>query len=307
MNMNIVGTGLSGLVGTRVTKLLSPAFTFTDLSRETGVDITDHAVIEEQIGKAETDWIFHFAAYTNVQEAENQKHEGKESLSYKINVAATTDIAKMCRETGKHLLYISTDYIFDGMKDDYSETDDGNPISYYGQTKYEGELAVRALDDLGLVIRISTPYRAFPVGKIDFMHKILALLKDGKAVTSPTDMWFCPTFIDDIAPVIQTLVGENYSGVVHVPARTPTTPFDAAKAIAKTFSVTHAVIHEGSYASYYENKAKAPKQAKLRHDTIDRLGIPLHSFDEGIAEIFREENPPDGSDSIGVGGEGKNI
>lgn len=287
--MHVVGTGLSGLVGTRVTKLLSTSFTFTDLSRETGIDITDHKVVEEQIGNAQSDWIFHFAAYTNVQEAENQKNEGKESLAYKINVGATKDIADTCRKMRKHLLYISTDYIFDGSKEEYSETDTGNPISYYGQTKYEGEEAVKALGNLGLVLRISTPYRAFPVGKIDFMHKILTFLKEGKTVTSPSDMWFCPTFIDDIAAVIPDLITGSHSGVVHIPAARPITPYQAAVTIAQTFQVPDPHIIEGSYDAYYENKAKAPKQARLRHDTIDKLGLSLHSFDEGIASIFQEE------------------
>jgi dTDP-4-dehydrorhamnose reductase len=288
--MDIIGTGLSGLVGSRVTKLLSSSFTFKDLSKETKVDITDIAMLEEKIGKSSCPWVFHFAAFTDVEGAEKQKNEGSQSTAYKINVKATSDIVGLCRKTGKRLLYISTDYIFDGTQEEYAETDEGNPISFYGKTKYEGEQAVRTLGDMSLVLRISTPYRPFPVGKIDFMHKILSLLKEGKTVTAPSDQWFSPTYIDDLALVIDSLVKNNHSGVVHVPAKIPITPFEAALEIARLYSFPSSLVCAGSYEAYYENRAKAPKQARLRHDTIDRLGLSIHSFGEGIASIFREES-----------------
>ena len=287
--MDILGTGLSGLVGSRVMKLLSPSYTFTDLSHDTGINIMDHAVLAEKINSSKAPWVFHFAAYTNVAEAENQKDQGKDSIAYKLNVDATKDIVDLCQKTGKRLLYISTDYIFDGTHQEYSETDEGNPISFYGKTKYEGELAVRTMGDRSLVLRIATPYRAFPVGKIDFMHKILSLLKDGRSVTSPSDQWFSPTFIDDMAGVIDALVQKNYSGVVHVPARLPLTSFEAASSIARAYSLSPSLVTPCTYDAYYENRAKAPKQARLRHDTIDQLGLAIHSFDEGIASILREE------------------
>ena len=70
------------------------------------------------------------------------------------------------------MLYISTDYVFDGTKDEYTEDDTPNPQGFYAETKCKGEDAVRELGNMGLIIRIANPYRAHPIGKKDFVHKM---------------------------------------------------------------------------------------------------------------------------------------
>lgn len=99
--MNILGTGLSGLVGSRIVELLAAQHTFEDLSLETGVDITDYRSVNSRIESSKAGWVFHFAAYTDVQGAEKEKSLGKESPAWKINVLATENIAQACKKTGK--------------------------------------------------------------------------------------------------------------------------------------------------------------------------------------------------------------
>ena len=287
--MEIIGTGLSGLVGSRVTSLLSPRFTFTDLSKETGIDLLDFSKMREMISASPALWAFHFAAYTDVQQAEAEKAKGKESVSWKVNVGATENIVNICNETGKKLLYISTDYVFDGTKDEYDEDDLSHPISWYGQTKYEGEKLVQTLGDHSLIVRIANPYRSNPVGKMDFVHKMLERMNAGLEIQAPSDQLFCPTYIDDLASGLEKLVSTDAHGIYHVVSATGITPYDAAKELALEFGYKDALITPVSYSQYFSGKALPPKQALLKHDKIDALGVRLHTFDEGLKAVKEQE------------------
>ena len=287
--MDIIGTGLSGLVGSRITQLLSPTFSFTDLSKETGVDLMDFPQVRDLISGSPSPWVFHFAAYTNVQGAEDEKEKGEESVSWQVNVKATKHIVDVCRETGKKLLYISTDYVFDGTKGAYAEEDTPLPISWYGKTKYEGELSVKTLGDQSLIVRIANPYRSHPVGKMDFVHKMLERMKNHGEIQAPSDQTFCPTYIDDLAHALHVLIRENKSGIYHVVSDEALTPYQAAQAVASEFGYTDAVITSVSYDQYFSGKALPPKHAHVKHDKIDALGISLHSFAQGLKEIKNQE------------------
>jgi len=287
--MDIIGTGLSGLVGSRVVSLLSPKYSFTDLSKETGVDLLDFPQVRDIITGSCAPWVFHFAAYTNVQDAEAEKHRDKESISWKINVFGTENVVNICRDTGKKLLYISTDYVFDGTKDQYDEEDRPNPISWYGRTKYEGERLVRALGKESIIIRIANPYRSNPTGKMDFVHKMLERMRNGSEISSPTDQIFTPTYIDDLAIAIDMLVEAHTSGIFHVVSMDGITPYEAAKATATEFGFPDAHIKPVLYDQYFFGKALPPKHALLKHGKIDLYGIGLHTFQEGLHMVKQQE------------------
>ena len=287
--MDIIGTGLSGLVGSRVTALLSERYTFEDLSKETGVDLMDYPRVREMITGSTASWVFHFAAYTNVQAAEEEKEKGTESVSWQVNVEATKNIVDICKDTGKKLLYISTDYVFDGKKDVYEENDTPHPISWYGRTKYEGEVQVQMLGEQSLIVRIANPYRSNPVGKMDFVHKMLERMKSGLAIQAPSDQIFSPTYIDDLAVALDTLVSFNKSGVYHVVSQSGITPYEAAKQIASEFGYADANITSVFYDQYFAGKALPPKQAFIKHDKINTSGVHLHTFCEGLQEIKQQE------------------
>jgi dTDP-4-dehydrorhamnose reductase len=287
--MKIIGTGLSGLVGSRVTELLSPDFTFENLSLETGVNITDKESVTVRLEKSNAPWVFHMAAYTDVQGAEKERSMGEQSAAWNVNVSATTHIADVCKRLHKKLLYIDTDYAFDGIKKIYTEDDVPNPLGWYAKTKSEGAKRVLALGSSGLVIRISNPYRAHPVGKKDFVHKMFERMQAGLAVTAPTDQLFVPTFIDDIASALRVLVKLGASGIYHV-VGSPLSPFDAATSIAEIFGCDPTLVQKTTFAAMFANRAPTPQYAALSNDKIKALGVPMHSFAEGIAEVKKQES-----------------
>jgi dTDP-4-dehydrorhamnose reductase len=279
--MKILGTGLSGLVGSRVTQLLSPEFTFENLSLETGVDITDKESVTKRLEQSDAPWVFHMAAYTNVQNAEKEK-----DIARKVNVDATQHIADVCKKLGKRLLYIDTDYAFDGKKKSYTEEDEPNPLGWYAKTKTEGAKRVLAIG--GLIIRISNPYRANPVGKKDFVHKMMERLQSGQTVTAPPDQLFAPTFIDDIAAALRVLVRLGANGIYHIVGN-PLSPFEAASIIAEVFGYDRTLVTKTTFADMFAGRAPVPQYAALKNDKIKALGVIMHSFDEGVREVKKQE------------------
>lgn len=291
--MKILGTGLSGLVGSRVVELLTPSHSFVNYSLEQGVDITNADDIISRITRqSDAPWVLHLAAYTNVQQAEADEAQGEQSSAWKVNVAATQNIVNACEATGKRLLYVDTDYAFDGSKMNYTEDDEIHPLGYYAKTKSEGARRVLTLGDKGLVIRISNPYRANPVGlpadrhgKKDFVHKMLERMQSGGDIVAPTDQLFVPTFIDDIAVAIDKLLSTEASGIYHVVGSQAISPFDAAKSIARTYGCDDALVKPTTFADYFMGKAPIPQYAVLANDKVTSLGVVMRGFDEGIRAV----------------------
>jgi dTDP-4-dehydrorhamnose reductase len=293
--IKILGTGLSGLVGSRVVELLSGEFSFKNLSLETGVDITNSEQVDSYFKNTDASWVFHFAAYTDVQGAEAQREKGQESSAWKINVTATETIIANCRKRGIKLLYIDTDYAFDGKRRHYSEEDIPNPLGWYAITKYEGAKRVLTMGNESLVVRIANPYRAHPVGlpaqpgKKDFVHKMLERLEAGQPVSAPQDQLFVPTFIDDIAASIQVLIRDNAHGLYHVVGATALSPFEAAVTIADIFGCDKKLITVTTFAQMFQNRAPAPQYAALNNDKILGLGVVMRTFREGLEEVKKQE------------------
>lgn len=283
--MNILGTGLSGLIGTRIVELLSQLFTFQDLSFATGVDIRDKDAVMRKIKESDAPWMFHFAAVTDVDGSEKERALGHKSNSWIVNVEATKTIVEACRVSGKRLLYLSTDFVFDGTKDVYTENDTPNPQGWYAVTKYEAEQYVSSLKEQGLIVRIAFPYCAFNPTKKDFLHRMLEELKSGNIVSSPSDQIFVPTFIDDIALALNNLVNRNAGGIYHVVGTGALSPFEAAQKLAFALGYPKSTVKPTTFARFYQHRSLRPFHANLSNDKITKFGIHMSTFDEGLEAI----------------------
>lgn len=287
MKKQILGTGLSGLVGTRIVELLANEFEFADLSYDTGVDITSRDQVFSKVQTSQAEWILHLAAKADVDGCETDKPLGKNGLAWKINVGGTENIVAAAQKYSKRVLYISTDFVFAGKKDLYSETDTPQPLNWYGQTKFEGEKLVVQYGQ-NIVARIAYPYRAVCKIKKDFIHTILDKLKLGAGIMVLKDHIFTPTLIDDIALAIKRLIVKNASGIFHVVGSTSLTPFAAAQLIAKEFGYAEALITPTSIANYYGGRAKRPYKLRLKNDKIVSLGVPMGTFLDGLKKIKQQ-------------------
>lgn len=284
--MKIIGTGLSGLVGSRVVKLLEPEFQFENLSLETGVDITQKDVVRSIFAASEAPWVFHFAALTDLETAEKERQLGEKSIAWRVNVGGTQNIVEAAAVSGKRVLYLSTDFVFDGKTDPYTEKSTPHPLSWYAVTKYEGEKLVAELKDVGLILRIAFPYEAANLGKSDFVHRIMKGLRSGDRIEAPSDQRITPTYIDDVARVIRILVGNGASGVYHAVGSEALSPYEAAVLIAKTHGLDESKIAPVTWESYYKDRAPRPRQAVLKNEKIASLGLSMIPFSEGIRFVL---------------------
>lgn len=284
-NLKIIGTGLSGLVGSRVVQLLSSQFEFEELGTNTGIDITDEVSVKECISASSAPIILHMAAKTNVDRCEDDKGLGEEGEAWRVNVIGTENIVEAARQTGKKVIYISTDFVFDGSKKEaFTEKDEPNPVNWYGETKYQGEKVLKNGDIEYTIIRIASPYCNVNIGKKDFVHRIMEKLQNGEKITAVTDHFFTPTHIDDIALGLSLLLRRNFNGIYHLSGSEILTPIDAAVKIADVINVKKGLIIPISRDVYFKDRAFRPRNLALKSDKIAKFNLEMRSFAKGIKE-----------------------
>lgn len=282
--MKILGTGLQGLIGSRIVELLSSSYTFENISRTTGVDIRNAEQVRNAIQQSDADIVFHLAAKADVDGCEKDKHLGKAGAAWQINVEGTRNVAKACEQFGKKMIYFSTDFVFDGEKEFYNESDLPSPINWYAQTKYEGEKIVQSLTSPWIISRLAYPYRsAFP--KNDFVRAIKEKLEKGEKVSMVTDHIMTPTFVDDIVYALSCLIEKDTKGIYHVVGSQFISPFEAAVTIADTFGFDKDLIQPTTRANFFLGRAQRPFRLALENDKIRELGVNMRTFEDGLEEV----------------------
>ena len=185
-------TGGSGTLGTELIKK-SDDFNIRFVAPTTDMcDITKFDEVIKSIGSFKGKIVLHAAAMTNVKQIESNPMK-----SIEVNVCGTINIIKACQELNKKLVFVSTDYVFDGEKGNYKTNDPINPISKYAKTKAAAELLVRTVDN-SLIIRTSFFGYSFPYDKAAF------------------DQWSTKDYVDIIAPMVLKEAKSNKTGIVHV-------------------------------------------------------------------------------------------
>ena len=286
----VITIGGSGLIGSRLTELLSKSFVFKDLSRKDGVDITSYQTLKVIENDTEFSFVLLLAAKADVDGCEKDKEMGKKGDAWRINVEGVRNVANACLKANKKLIYISTDFVFDGEntpEGGYSEVDAPRPLNWYATTKYEGELALMGTGAKYIIARTAYPYRKEFAAKSDFVRTIGNRLKNGKEVTAVADHLMSPTYIDDFAFAIQNLIQTDSEGIFHVTGGTSLSPFEAAILIAKKIGADLHLVKKTTRAEFFKDRAVRPFNLSMKNDKISRLGTSMLSFQEGIAKVFQ--------------------
>jgi dTDP-4-dehydrorhamnose reductase len=284
----VFGIGITGLIGTRIAEILADSYEFQNLSLETGIDITDPSTLSLLEGDTAHEIVLHLAAKADVDGCENDKQLGKDGAAWRINVDGTRNVADACKKQNKKLVYISTDFVFDGTKpngETYSEEDTPNPVNWYAQTKYEGEKIVRESGLTYLILRLAYPYRTpFPQKK-DLVQAILTRLRSGQEIAAVTDHCMSPTFVDDFAHALDRLIVKNKTGIYHTVGSEGITPYELAIKIAEIYSLDSSLIHETTREQFFAGRAPRPFNLSLNNDKIEKLGVKMKTVEEGLAEL----------------------
>lgn len=232
----VIVTGANGLIGSSFCSMLQNSYdlvTFDISNPDNPVDITNEKSVLSAVAATKASFIVHFAAFTDVTAAWQQTNDTSGS-AYKVNVVGTQNLVKACNQTGKHLINISTSYVFDGEKEEqYTESDNPNPIEWYGKTKALAEEYIQNNANTWSIFRIDQPFKATAATKLDLPHKIAAELKTGTLFPQFDDHYFGPTWIPDFVKTLDWAIRTSATGLYHASSGETWSNYQFATAIAE--------------------------------------------------------------------------
>ncbi len=255
---NILITGGNGLVGSRLIETYEKTFHFhqIDLNHpKNPVDITNYQQLANFINNHQAKYLVHFAAYTNVNGAWQQRGN-KQGLAYQVNVKGTENIVNICQQNNIHLIHISTAYVFDGKKKSaYNENDQPNPIEWYGKTKYLAEQIVQNSDLDWTILRIDQPFRNDPFKKLDIAHRIIKSIQTKTLPPQFINHYIGPTYIEDLCKVIIFMIKNHHTGLYHATSGETWTDYDFANSISQIHQLNYE-IKKGDLTEYLKNQTR---------------------------------------------------
>lgn len=287
-------TGSTGLVGSRFVELYKNNFSIATIGRndvDIKIKLTSEKEVYQTISSSDADAVVNFAAYTNVDEAEKGKGDTKGEV-YTLNTLLPLWLVKSCQDFGKKLYHISTDYVFDGQKDDrpYNEEDIPSPVkSWYSMTKYLGEENILNSDSKVnyMIIRISYPYSGLYRRKLDIARAVIERLKNNESYFGIEDQKIKPTSVDDIANALYFLIKHESTGIYHVAGNyypnEYITPYEFAQKVADVLNLDSSLIKPISFLELSKKRlAPRPKHTWLGTKKIESLGFKITPVDEAL-------------------------
>ncbi len=278
MHKRYLVTGCKGQLGYDIVRELNSRGIYDILALDVDdMDITDSRIVNKIISEYKPEYVFHCAAYTAVDKAEENPE-----LAYKINVEGTRNIANACRNIGSKLVYVSTDYVFDGtidINDTYKTDSIPNPKSVYGKTKYEGELCALK-NEKTFVARTAW---VFGINGNNFVKTMLKLSENHDELNVVGDQIGSPTYSVDLARVLVDLMETEEYGIYHTTNEGFCSWADFAEYILKdTNTKVNKVTTENYYKPQYEKAekegrkldiAERPLVSKLDKMKLQKVGI----------------------------------
>lgn len=284
--MRILVTGYSGQLGYDVVlEGKKRGFDMIGVGQKE-LDITQEEQVQNYIHTAKPDVIIHCAAYTAVDNAEDNKE-----ACFDVNVNGTKYLAAAAKSVNAKFIYISTDYVFEGTgTEPFTEEDAANPVGYYGLTKYEGEKAVQRLLDKYFIVRISW---VFGINGNNFIKTMLRLAETRSELNVVGDQYGSPTYTFDLAKLLLDMAETEKYGVYHASNEGFITWADFAKEI---FQVAGKDVKVNSITTEeYPTKAVRPKNSRMSKDKLEKNGFTrLPAWQDAltryIAELQEEVN-----------------
>lgn len=275
--MTYLITGGTGQLGTELTELLKskniPAVSFS--SEE--MNILDKEQVKELMMKVKPTVVFHCAAFTAVDKAEDEQKE----LNWEVNVEGTKNVAEICKELNCTFIYISTDYVFDGETDsEYTEESAVNPINEYGKAKLAGEELVRQLLEKHYIIRTSWVFGEYGS---NFVYTMKRLAQTNKVLTIVNDQVGRPTWTRTLAEFMIHLIRTKQEyGTYHLSNDGSCSWYEFAKEILKDEPVEVKPIS----SKEFPQKARRPKTSIMSLDKTKKTGFIITHWNDALHDFL---------------------
>ncbi|MBO5985358.1 MAG: dTDP-4-dehydrorhamnose reductase [Lachnospiraceae bacterium] len=278
--MKVFVTGVKGQLGYDVVRELEKrGLTAIGVDIEE-MDITDAASVDKVITEANPDAVIHCAAYTAVDAAEDN-----EAICRKVNADGPRNIARTCKKLGIKMIQISTDYVFNGEGEKPWEPGDPvGPKTVYGQTKYEGEVAVREELDEFFIVRIAW---AFGKNGKNFVKTMLRLAETHDTLTVVADQYGSPTYTYDLARLLVDMIQTDKYGIYHATNEGFCSWYGFAKAIFEKAgkNVTVKPVTTAEYGA----KAYRPANSRLSKEKLTENGFErLPAWEDALERYLKE-------------------
>lgn len=288
--MNVIITGSLGLLGQRVAKRspknahllcldLPKCAKPLEQKNYASCDLTQRDAIRKQVESFSPDWIINCAAYTAVDQAEDERE-----ACWNMNVNAVDNIAYAARKANSRVLHISSDYIFNGQGGPYTEEDTPDPIGFYGKSKLAAENVLRGAPIAAAIIRTMVLYGPTENNRPDFVKWLIQTLDKGQEVKIVDDQIGNATLNDNLADAIWEIIGQEFTGLVNVAGREIGSRLDFAYQIADIFELDSNLISPIKTLDL-QQKAPRPLNSGFYLDKAqNELGLEL--YDNSTALLY---------------------
>lgn len=257
------------------------------------VDKTNREEIQNLVKKVAPKIVIDTAALHNVDFCEKNKEAAQA-----VNVKGTKNVAEACKKHGAKMIFISTDYVFDGDQGNYKETDKVNPINYYGTSKLEGEMAVAQSCNDYVIARPSVIYgwisqeqqtAQSASGKPqNFLIWLIQKLKNAEPVRIVTDQYSSPTLADNLAEILLELGKSDLVGIYHASGKTRLNRFDFSVKVAEKLGFDLGLVSPVT-SDQFKQVGKRPRDTSLNVDKVeDHLNVKMLSVDEAL-DVVRDQ------------------
>jgi dTDP-4-dehydrorhamnose reductase len=256
------------------------------------LDKTEAAAIDKLVGEITPDVVIDTAALHNVDYCETHRAE-----AWRVNVDGTRNLALACKRFGAKIVFISTDYVFDGKKGNYNEEHTPNPLNYYGLTKLEGEKAVAESCEDHMIARSSVIYSWIPMQQsvtstsakpLNFAAWAVQKLSRGEPIKIVDDQYNSPTLADSLAEALIKAIDKDLRGLYHIAGKTRLSRFQFTLKLAEHMGFNKDLITPIK-TSELRQLAQRPMDSSLDVGKAERdIGISLPTIDEAL-EIFAKQ------------------
>lgn len=284
--MKLVLLGASGQLGKEWQSYLVERNKSYSAFNSKEFDVTKSKQVERILEEEDPDVLINCAAYTAVDEAEDQRERANI-----VNQKAVRELAIACQSRGIKFVHFSTDYVFPGNASDkdqfpkgYDEDSETDPINYYGATKWKGEEAIRESGCDYLIIRVS--WLCGQYGK-NFLKTMLRLAENRNSISVVGDQWGSPTFTTDVVKNTHVLLKKGLSGTYHITSKGITNWADFARFIFECAGKNIDV--QSIPTSGYPTKAERPRFSKLNTQKIESIDkVELNHWKKGTKELIEQ-------------------
>lgn len=294
----VLVTGSNGLLGQKITEKVLADKSVNLIATNRGqnkypvlegyiyetMDILDAEQVQFVLKKYKPEALIHTAAMTNV----DMCHEHKEAC-WQLNVEATKYLASLCERMGIHFIYVSTDFVFDGLNGPYQEDDEPKPVSFYGESKLEGERIVQQMKGNWAIVRTILVYGILKdMSRSNIVLWAKGALEKGLPIQVVNDQWRMPTLAEDLAAACLLAVKHKAKGIYHISGRDMMSIVELVRRVADFWNLDKTLITEVSSDSLGQEARRPKKTGFILDKAMTDLNYQPHSFEEGLALVSRQ-------------------